>query len=116
MSAEAEILLDLGFFVIVCILLFLDYLQKKKRKSERKELRKDKHLILTKDGELFELTNSYYNKQYNETGYFGIKYDFHKRKNYYVKSKKGFEQAIRESEIIKRFDTLNETQEYVSAK
>lgn len=100
--------------VIFCVIFFAN--KYVKEENEYEELSKFKRLALTKNGELFELTNPFVDKQYNEAGCFGIQYDFHKRKNYYVKSKKSLERTIRESDIIKRFDNLIDAQKYMQTQ
>lgn len=74
-----------SFLTFIC---FLIENKKIKEENEHKELSKFKHLAITKNGELFELTNPFVDKQYNEAGYFGIKYTLHKRKTIILNQKR----------------------------
>ena len=124
------VVLSLGILslIIVGMFIYLEFSWPKQSKKRRKKVERDvnnfclkhenltkevKHFVVTKNNELFEITNSFVDNQSNEENYFGIKYVFSKKKNCYIAPKKNIEQVVNKCDIIKHFQNELEAQKYM---
>ena len=124
------VVLSLGILSLIIVGIagysfFIEPIQTKKRRKEIERdvnifclkqedlIKKGKHFVITKNNELFEITDSFVDNQSNEESFFGIKYVFSKKKNCYVVPKKAIEQVVSKSDIVKDFQNELEAQKYM---